>query len=522
MKDGHGCDRGATNFRISKESLPAVTNEHFDPAHNDIKRHVTSGVFNSSLVQIVKFICQIGTVVILSRLLPPTDFGLLAMVNPVIGFAVLFQSLGLSQATVQRTTLTHDEVNAIFWINLAVGLALALALAALSPVVGWYYGDRRVVLLTAAMAGLVFTGSLGNQHGTLLQRRMQFSTLALIDVVGTVSALATSIVCALIFKNYWALYFGTVVGNVFPVIGTWMASKWRPSLPRRVSGLRDMVMFGAGVTSFGFTNFFARNLDNILIGRAWGGQALGFYDRAYKLMLLPLQRMVLPLENVMIPLLARIMDDSERYRRVYLKVLAQLVLAVWPGILWALILADTLIPSLLGPSWTSAVGIFQPLAVVGLIQVVNSTAYWLFVSQGRAGDFARWGVVNAVSCVIAFVVGLPYGAQGVAIAYAIGEILCTPFLWWYVTRRGPVRAGHVGRAIAPQFFSGIISALALWGFRDVLSGNPWWLLLTGGLFMAYATTGLVMLVFSGGRDILKETMLFLRGSFLQLTLRRKA
>jgi PST family polysaccharide transporter len=494
-----------------------MTKRAFEPAHKDVRRHVTAGILSTGAIQSIKILCQFGSVIILAHLLSPSDFGLVAMVGPVIGFVVLFQDLGLSQATVQKTAISHDEINAFFWLNVAMGLALSVILMALSPLVGLYYGDQRVVALTVAMGALVFPSSLANQHSAILQRRMQFGITALIDAVTTLGALATSIVWAIVFGGYWSLYAGMVVGTMTPVIGLWLASGWRPSAPRKISGLRDMLAFGGGLTINNFMGYIGRNMDNVLIGHAWGDQELGFYDRAYKLLVFPLQRFVWPLGGVMVPVLSRLLNEPDRYRSAFLKTLGQLTLAIWPGILWALVFSDTLIPVLLGDNWVHAAAIFKPLAVAGLLQVVNNSAGWLFTSQGRAADFARWGIFYAVTCVGAFVIGLPYGAVGVATAYAASECLRLPLLWKYVTRKGPIRACDVGRTLLPQTVSGGIAALVLLGCRHVMANTPTWLLLGGGIFASYATAGLVMLLFPGGRETIKQTVAFARHSFLQVT-----
>ena len=91
-----------------------------------------------------------------------------------------------------------------------------------------------------------------------------------------------------------------------PAIGFWVAESWRPSLPRRGSDVKSSLHFGANVTGFNVANFFARNLDNVLIGHTWGDRPLGLYDRAYKLLLMPLQQINNPMSKVMLPVLAQL------------------------------------------------------------------------------------------------------------------------------------------------------------------------------------------------------------------------
>ena len=468
-------------------------------------RHIASGIVNSGIVQIVAVLCQFGSVIVLARLLSPSDFGLIAMVGPVYGFVLLFQDLGLSQATIQKPQLNHDEVNAFFWINVAVGAALTVAVCALSPLVGWYYGEPRVVPLTIAMGLLILVGSVGNQHGAILRRRMEFGIVAVSGVAGAVSGLAVSITLAVVLKNYWALYFGTAVGVVIPTVGVWVASGWRPSAPRRVYGLREMLKFGAGITCGNMSSFFSRNMDNILIGWRWGDHALGLYDRAYKLLLFPVQRIVGPVMGTMVPVLSRLATKPEEYCRIYLKTMGQLTLATWPGIIWAITLNDTLVSTLLGKQWTDSAAIFEPLAIAGLVQVVNTSIGYLCISQGRSGEFARLSFIGAVIDVAAFVIGLPYGAIGVATSYAVSEYVRTPFFWWYVTRRGPIRPHDLVRTILPQTASALAAGVVLLACRKLTQMPPIFLL-TSGLALSYAVSALTMSMSPAGRETLKHTL----------------
>jgi len=483
-----------------------MKNYAFDPSHQNMGRHIVSGILNSGGLQIVKVLCQFGSVIVLSRLLPPSDFGLLAMVGPVIGFVTLFQDLGLGQATIQKPTLIHDEVNAFFWINVAAGTALTVIVIALSPLVGWYYGEPRVVPLTIAMGALILVGSLGNQPGAILMRRMKFKALSLYGALGAVCGLAVSIMMAFILKGYWALYFGIVAGTVIPVIGVWISSGWRPSVPRHVSGLQEMLKFGAGVTGANISGFFSRNMDNVLIGHRWGDHALGLYDRAYKLLLFPLQQIVGPVMSTMVPVLSRLSDEPDRYRNILLRTLSQLTLAIWPGIVWSIVLADVFVPTLLGKQWTDSAVLFKPLAIAGLAQVVNSTQGGIFVSQGRSGELARMSFIGAIIDISSFVIGLPYGALGVSIAYAASEYLRTPCFWWFTTRRGPVRLRDVLRAIAPQILGVLASALALMVYRKLAPFLSPISLLTGGLILSYSTAAFVMSLSPHGRKTIKQSL----------------
>ncbi|TGW04358.1 lipopolysaccharide biosynthesis protein, partial [Mesorhizobium sp. M2D.F.Ca.ET.145.01.1.1] len=149
--------------------------------------------------------------------------------------------------------------------------------------------------------------------------------------------------------------------------------------------------------------------------------------------------------------------------------------------------------------------IFLALGFAGLLQPLNNPAGWLFVSQGRSGDFMRWGIITAVTSVLAFALGLPYGALGVAVAYAVSEYLRTPFPWLYVGRSGPLQAGHVLRAATPFVLGAHLALGAVWLVKPMLPQQHV-VALASGAILAYAITIVVALAFAAGREALREAL----------------
>lgn len=465
--------------------------------------------------QAVKLGLQFVSVIMLSRLLAPEDFGLVAMAAPVLAFMGMFQSLGLTQATVQRPTITHEEVNFLFWINVLASMAVAAAVVTIAPFAAQFYKEPRVAPLIAAMALPVLLMGSGAQHSALMTRRMQFGRLAMIEVVSGVATLATAILWASMAPSYWALWGGSVVGALVTIVMTWSSSPWRPSRPGHAGDGWSMVGFGANLTGFNFANFFARNLDNVLIGRVWGNQELGLYERAYKLLLFPLSQITNPLSRVMVPTLSRMTDEPHRYRHAYLRVIRLVLFATLPGVAMSIGLADRLIPFLLGAQWAQSGAIFAWLGFAGLVQPLNNPAGWLFVSQGRTREFLYWGLITAAFAIAAFSVGIAWGATGVALAYAISEYIKTPFLWWYVGRRGPIRVPDILRATWPFVLGAHLVVLALWVIRPHLPQAAISSLVLGTVFSYAAVAGLAALT-ATGRETLQEVARMLSGAVRRL------
>jgi O-antigen/teichoic acid export membrane protein len=413
-------------------SKPDPTN-YFDVGHikGDLKgRSVRGGAVTLS-AQIIKFIITTGSTVVLARLLTPNDYGLVAMVTAVTGFVAIFKDLGLSMATIQRKDITHAQVSNLFWINFGISVALAVILCLISPLIAWFYHESRLTLITIALSSAFVFSGLSVQHYALLRRQMRFSTLGMIDIVSLFTGVAGAIILGWLGVQYWALVAMPILTSISNAIMVWVCCRWRPGFFSRGVGVRSMLAFGSHLTGFSVFNYFSRNLDNVLIGWYWGAQALGFYSRAYNIMMLPISQIRGPLESVSIPGMSHLQDDPIRYRNYYLKLVKILAFITMPLMVLLCVFAEEIITLLLGPKWTGCVRIFQILSVVSFIQPVSTTRGLVLISLGYSKKYLAYGVANSSVTVLSFVVGLPWGAEGVAMSYAITNYICLiPSLWY--------------------------------------------------------------------------------------------
>lgn len=249
----------------------------------------------------------------------------------------------------------------------------------------------------------------------------------------------------------------------------WIACRWRPGRPVKGSGVRPMLSYGGNFTGTNLMIFFSRNLDNALIGKVWGAQQLGLYAKAYQILLLPIQQISSPVANVAMPALSRLADSPERFRKAYLNIIEKLAMITMPGVVFMIATSDWLVVFLLGPQWIETGRIFMLLGIAAVIQPVSRTCWWLFATQGRARDMFHWSLLSGAIAIVSIIVGLPWGAVGVAASYAISDLcLYTPLLFWFVGRRGAIRAGDFYRTIAPSVCASICSLAVLFVSRQWL------------------------------------------------------
>lgn len=445
--------------------------------------------------------------VVLARLLTPTDFGLIAMVSSCAAFVALVQDLGLNQAIVQRERISQAQMNALFWLSAGCSLVLALVFAACSPAIAWFFRDSRLTDLTIAFAFLVLLNGGQSQQLAVLNRELRFKALAAIDVLSATASAIAGIAVAWSISSYWALYVGGLAPAFVGLVCVWMLCSFRPGRPSFQGDFKEIVRFGSGVSGFNIVSYFARNADALLIGKFYGGEQLGLYDRAYRLLLFPLSQIQTPLGRVMLPLLARLQSDPGRYRKAYVECISLLMMASQPAIVFVMVFAEDVFLILLGPHWVAAAPIFRWLGLAGLHQVVTSTVGWLFLSQGRGGDLFRIGVFNAVATVASFVVGLPWGPLGVAMAYTIANYLVLlPVTWWASGQRGAVSTRDLVTTTLPHVAATVASAAVLILLAGGLPSPPGAIMCLGLALVSYAVYGLVMLVVPAKRLLLGKNL----------------
>ncbi len=466
---------------------------HFQTDHlkADLGARSARGGAVTLTAQVCKFALSTLSAIVLARLLTPLDYGLIGMVAIVVGFLGMFQYLGLSTATVKWSDLNHQQVSTLFWLNIALSAAIAIITIAAAPLAVWFYKEPRLVGIMFGYAVSTLLIGLAIQHEAILIRQMRFAMIAAIEISAMAIALAAAIVAAYFGVGYWALVINQLVLAFITVVGMWSVCRWRPSLPSRAAGVRSMVSYGGNLTGFNMMSYFARNMDNLLLGKVWGAYQLGVYSRAYQMLLMPMSQINAPLMSVAVPALSRLSDSPARYRAAFLKIVEKIAMITMPGVVFMIATSDWLVLFLLGPKWHDTGRIFMLLGIAALVQPVTRAVLWLFTTQGRASELFAWGVISAVIAVVSIVAGLRWGAFGVAAGYAASDLLITtPLLFWFAGRRGPVKTADFYITIAPAFCAALCSLATLLIFRPWLAS---WSLVIGRLAAAFVITAIVSL-----------------------------
>src|SRR5215470_1124022 len=249
----------------------------------DLGRLALRGGIVSVAMQYGNGALQIVAAIVLARLLAPEDFGLVAIVTVLTSFAPLLIDFGLGDATAQRNKITRSQVSSLFWLSSGIGLAIAVIVAACSPLIARIYREPRLETIALYFAITFLLFGVSNQHVALLRRTMQFARIAKIQILSTLIGIALAIFVAICGYGYWALVLRPIASSLCIAIGAWLACRWRPGFPVLDEEVKSMVRFGLHVVGFSLTYTVARALDRIGLGLFYRPDEVGYYQNAITL-----------------------------------------------------------------------------------------------------------------------------------------------------------------------------------------------------------------------------------------------
>lgn len=511
-------DNRSSILELESDHALAPGSEHFRTDHllHNIGQRAMSGGIVTVATQATKFVLNIGGAAILARLLSPREFGLVGMVLAITGLAGIFNTLGLSTATVQRQDITQEQVSNLFWINIGASGIVSIACCSLSPVLAWFYRDARVEPIMVVMSLVFLLSGSTVQHRALFTRQMRFVSIGIIDVTSMFVGFGTACVLAWLGFSYWALVAQQLSNAFACLVLTWCVSNWRPSLPCRGSGVRSLVSFGAHLTAADFLALFLANTDSILIGRFFGPTPLGLYSRASVLLKRPLDQVVAPINAVMDPVLSRLQSNPEQYRRTFLRTFGVLAMLVFSFSAMCFALSRPLVLLILGPKWVGVIPLLSAFALVAVSAPLGAVTCWLYQTQGRGKDQLKSHAIAGTITAISYAVGLLWGPLGLILALAIsGAAIGLPVVYFIGGRTGPVSARDLWATYFAKIPAWGTVYLATFAARTAVADfSPLVQLLVcvpGGLVFG----GALLMPFPTFREHARSTFKALKGAIIQ-------
>lgn len=362
----------------------------------------------------------IGLVIsaILARVLSPSEFGVVAIAMVFITLFNLFGNLGLGSAIIQANNLDDRDVRSLFLFSILIAFLVSVLFFFSSYMIADFYEMSDLTSIFQILSVSLFFTISNIVPQSLLYKKLLFRRLSVITFFVQLFSGVVAVYLAYNDFGYFSLVYRSVFVSVFTFLAIYFYS---PIIPYFVTMDSVNKIAGFSLYQFLFTlvNYFSRNLDNILIGKYMGSSKLGYYDKSYYLMSLPIQNLTQVLTPVLHPILAKANFQSNEVFLFYLKACRILAAIGFPLSIFLFYSAEDIILLIYGDQWLNSIPVFKVLSISVGIQIVLSSSGSIFQSCNRTDLLFYSGLFTSSVMILSIFLGVFFFNSLVAISYCL-------------------------------------------------------------------------------------------------------
>jgi len=382
-----------------------------------VKDRIARSVFWMTWSRVALQGVSFASVIIVARLLSPTDYGLMAMAGVWTGVIVMLAELGLGAGIVQFRDLDDRELNTCFWLILGLALVGYGSLYVAAPfLAGWFSAPRLSAVLRAAGLALPLV-ALRVVPDALLRQRIELDRVSRAEMAAGLVTIPVVVGMAWAGAGVWALVAGTLVAPLVQTVVTFFLVRWMPGVRLGGRRVREVLRFSLAILGTRISWAAYEQADVFILGKSSGDVVLGFYSMAKQLALLPVEKVSVMVNQLATPVMAELQSDHERLRAAFLRAVRLVASAAFPLCIGLMLVAHPLVEVLLTDKWASSVPLIQVLCLFALVRSVAVLLPPVLMARYRARFLFVYTTAQMVLMTLAFWIGATWGgAIGVAVA----------------------------------------------------------------------------------------------------------
>jgi len=405
---------------------------------------------------------------VLARLLSPQDFGIVGMAAIVTVAISLVNDRGLGTAIIQKSDVSEDHLNSVFYGGLLFGILLfALSVAASYPMAIFFKNPAVQPVIAVLGFGFVI-GSLGIIQKSILNKELAFKKLAIAEVTASLASGVVSIVLALMRFGVWSLVLGALVRDGVNVGLVWIYCRWRPRWFFSWPQFKELFSFSAKVLGNDVVSYAVMNMDILIIGRLLGSEALGYYTLALNLVKMPVTRLSSVVSKVAFPAFSAIQDDRKKLQKGFLKSSALLSIIIFPLLLGLALYAREFITLFIGAKWLPMAMPLILLVPLGLAKSVSVIRWPALMALGRPDIELKWNLAYILPLAATLYFGARISLEGAAAGISLLLVLTFPLVQTISDRVIRLGDREFYVSIAPAAFAGAAMVLSTLLFKAYL------------------------------------------------------
>ncbi|MCP4971722.1 MAG: lipopolysaccharide biosynthesis protein, partial [Arcobacter sp.] len=356
---------------------------------------------------------------ILARLLTPKEYGTVAIILIFTSFFGLLSSIGIGPAIVQNKSLSKSDIKSIFTFTLFFGIILSIIFYLFSPVIASYYENEVLINLARLMSLTIIFQSLQIVPMALSRKNLRFKQIGIISVVVEIVSGIITIILAYKGFSFYALVIRSILSSFLIFIFLYAIEPIKISFRIKIVPIKKIAKFSTFQFLFNFINYFSRNADNLLIGKFFSMEALGFYDKSYRLMMMPVQNLTHVITPVLHPVLSEYHNDKKTIYEAYYKIVRLLAIIGFPLSIFLYYSASEIISIMYGAQWLESIPVFKLLSLTIGIQIVLSSTGSIFQATNRTDLMFYSGFLSAILTLSGIGYGVFVGKSLEAVGFGI-------------------------------------------------------------------------------------------------------
>jgi len=368
---------------LTDKTKNIINNLNLNKNDGSLSQKVVKGGFWVFLLRIVNRSIALAKLIILARILSPSDFGIMGIALLAMSTLQTFSQTGFQQALIQKKEEISSYLNASWTFLILRGIILFTILYFVAPYAAIFFDAPEAKSIIQVIGFSVLFRAFTNIGVIYFQKEMEFNKEFIYQFAGTATDFIVAISTVLILKNVWALALGFLAGNMVRCLVSYLIHPYKPRLVFDLEKIKELFGFGKWILGSSMLIFLLTQGDNIFVGKLLGTAALGFYQMAYRISNMPATEISHIISQVTFPVYSKLQDNIPKLREAYLKVLQFTTLLSFPIAGLIFILAPDFTKIFLGEKWLPMAPAMQVLALYGLLRATGATTGVVFMAVGK-------------------------------------------------------------------------------------------------------------------------------------------
>jgi len=402
------------------------------------QKMVRGGAYLSSL-KVIRKILSLIRLIIIGRILAPSDFGLMGIALLTMSAIETFSRTGYREALIQKKEDIRGYLDAAWTVLIIRGFIIFIVIYLLAPYASLFFHSPAVVPIIQVLGFAFFFEAFNNIGVVFFRKELEFNKVFIHRFVGISTNFVVAVVAALILRSVWALVFGLLAEKIVSIIVSYVIHPYRPRFSKDIEKARELFGFGKWILGSSILLFIGEHIDDIFVGRVLSATALGFYQMAYRISNMLETEITQIITGVAFPAYAKLQDHPIRLRKAYFRIMKLTMAISIPIAVGMVFLAPEFTMVFLGEKWMSMVVVIQFLAVAGLIKSIISTGSPLFTGSGYPNYQFYMQLIRGLIIIIVIYPLIMYaGISGAALGVILSMV--SMLIIWYPLSQKIIRA----------------------------------------------------------------------------------